>query len=183
VTRGKPTTPAARHAVAVSAEFKLDEADHFLQRAGSSHGSPREFRYEFDAAVEAVHSARDLTRIAIGRDQGMRTRFNASLRASQAYESIESLRNKTHHEGDRAPLREEVRGRSPMLITSVHIDPIEPNRGTIVLDDKAPAGVVSRKWIIEFEGKNHDAVATCREAVEVVRSLLSEFRGRSVKGR
>jgi hypothetical protein len=175
-----PDIPLPRMA-AIAAVFKLDEARHFVDLAKDIQ-DPREFRYNFDAAVEALVSALAITEEGLSQDKVQKRWFKKrveELLSDATLKAVYDSRISAHHRVERAPLVEvhEVE-KLPTFLTDLRADPGNPYSSVLIVRTSAPQDYRRRYWAIESNNSYLPAVECCKQLIAALESLLGEVRER-----
>lgn len=169
-------TEAERNGALASANLKIRAAEHFLREAGDVLGDPVKGRFNIDAALEALHSGRDLLVRSLRREHQIRERVLAHITASPLAAAILGVRRSGHHEGKRPPLKDVIRGGLPMGVPGARSDPDEGYSSVVIVEESAPPGIRTREWHLEIDGQLRPAIPIITEIAALLRDAVIQTR-------
>ncbi len=183
MTEAKPDDREAKYLAMSAAEFKLDEARFFLQKAADSAKSPREFRFYLDAALDAICGARDVAKEAASLDPILRKTFERDeLGKFNAEESTNLVINKgrvgAHHRAGRATLQPIIEtGQTETgqtLIRDINLD--DHVEFLVLIRPEMSPNEQRITWTFVEGDHRYRALDVCYEVIKELAELLAGLR-------
>lgn len=184
MTEAKPDDREPKYLAMSAAEFKLDEARFFLQKAADSAKSPREFRFYLDAALDAICGAKDVAREVAKLDIVVKKVFERELKKFNAEEStnlvIDKGRVGAHHRAGRATLQPIIEtGQTETgqaAIRDMHLD--DHVEFLVLIRPEMSPSEQRITWTFVEGDHRYRALDVCHEVIKELDELLAGLRSK-----
>jgi hypothetical protein len=164
-----------------AAEFKLDEARFFLKKAAESTKSPREFRFFFDAALDAICGARDVAKEVASLDPLLRKVFERKIEQFNEEETSKLVldnRVGAHHRSGRATLQPVIETgqteNGQAALHNMHLD--DHVEYLVIIRPRLGPGEQTVTWTFLVRETRYKALDVCHVVVKELSELLAELR-------
>ncbi len=179
----KPDDRESKYLAMSAAEFKLDEARFFLKKAADSTKSPREFRFYFDGALDAICGARDVAKEVASLDPVLRKVFERKVDQFNEEESSKLVldnRVSAHHRAGRATLQPIIEtGKTENGQAALHDMRLDDHvEYLVIIRPGMRPGEQTMTWTFLVGEIHYRALDVCHEVVKELSELLVELRGK-----